>query len=437
MVPVMNPAAPADGAPATRFSGIDRAAWTLLAGLTALNVLNFVDRQLVVTLAPLLMADLGLSRARIGLLIGVSFIAVFALSTQLAGAAADRARRPRLIAAGLALWSLGTALSATAQAFWHLALLRGLIGIGESVLVPASVSMLGDRFPRERFGLASGVLYAGVPVGFALSFALAGFIGPWLGWRACFLVLGGLGLVAVPAVLRLPEPPRETRLTIGGGAMTSGEHARALAHAILERPAIVLVSLAGAAFGFASGASQHTITWLVLERGLPYARAAFLSAAVLAPAGLAGSLAIGTLTDRFRRAHLGGRLPTLAILALVGLGAAAAFYLLPASAALFLPAWFLAQAFLMGWFGALVATLDELAPPALRASVVGFGLLVTNLIGVALGPWVTGLVGDRLGLGHGLLLSVAAGVLGVLLLIAADRKLSDATVLSPGAVTPA
>ena len=408
-----------------RPAGLDRASWALLAALTALNVLNFVDRQLVVTLAPLLSAELGLSRSRIGLLIGASFVVVFALSTQLSGVAADRARRPRLIALGLAVWSLGTALSATAGGFAQLAALRVLVGVGESVLVPASLAMLGDRIPRARLGFASGVFYAGVPLGFALSFVLAGVIGPWLGWRACFLLLGVLGLSAVPAVLKLPDPPRRTEPGHGEPAAAT-QRARALVRALLQRPVVVLVSLAGASLAFASAASQHTITWLVEERGLPYGRAAFLSAAVVAPAGLAGSVIIGALTDRFRRAYAGGRLLALALVAVAGLGSAAAFYVVPASSALFAPAWFLSQAFLLGWFGALLAGLAELAPDGLRASVLGFGLLTTNLLGVALGPWVAGLVGDRHGLGLGLLSSVGVGLLGPLLLIVADRWLRAA-----------
>jgi MFS family permease len=298
------------------------------------------------------------------------------------------------------------------------------VGVGEAVLAPTALSMLGDSVAASRLGFASGVFYAGIPVGFAASFALAGWISPWLGWRACFLVLGILGLLALPLVLRMEDPARRGAVAVAPPPLAV--QARALARALRERPAILAVSLAGGAFAFASAASQHTITWLVDERGLPYVRAAFLSAAVLAPAGILGNVLLGTLTDRWRAPRPGGRLRVLALLALPGLGGALAFYLLPTNSALFVPAWFLGQMFLMGWFGALAASLDELAPPGLRASVLGFGLLTLNLVGVALGPWVTGLIGDRASLGTGLLLSLAVGAAGTVILAATDRALARA-----------
>jgi hypothetical protein len=100
---------------------------------------------------------------------------------------------------------------------------------------------------------------------------------------------------------------------------------------------------------------------------------------------------------------------------------AAAFYLLPADSLLFYGAWFLAQAWILGWFGPVFAALDELAPPGRRATVLGFGLLVTNLFGVATGPWVAGIVGDRESLTAGLLVAVGVGFLAVVPLLWAAR----------------
>ena len=96
----------------------------LLATLTALNVLSYVDRQLIAALAPLLMEDLGLSRAQVGLLMGVAFMPVYAVGMLVAGVLADRGSRPRLIAVGLATWSAATALTGTASGFGTLAAWR-------------------------------------------------------------------------------------------------------------------------------------------------------------------------------------------------------------------------------------------------------------------------------------------------------------------------
>lgn len=381
----------------------------LVAALAALNVLSFVDRQLLVALAPLLIADLGLTRAQIGLLVGVSFMLVYAVGTLVVGVWADRFNRPRLISLGLIVWSLATALTSTASGMASLVGWRALVGVGEAALPATALSMVGDRVPARHLGLASGVFYAGIPVGYALSLAFSGAIGPRLGWRACFAALGVLGLIAALLVRRIEDPPRR------GGVSAAAADAPSAWSALRERPAILALTLAGVLLVYTSSASQHTIIWLVAERGFDFARAAFLSAGVVLVAGLAGSLAIGVITDRARRAHPAGRLTALAGVSCVGLLAALAFYSLEVGSWLFAVCWFLAQAFLLGWYGSLVAAVDERAPDGRRATVIGFLLLMVNLLGVASGPYVTGLVGDRMSLTRALQWSVAPGLVGALL----------------------
>ena len=391
--------------------------WGAVAALGGLNVLSFIDRQLLVALAPLLIRDLGLSRAQIGLLVGISFIGVFALGTLVVGVLADRWSRPRLVAGGLAAWSTATALTATATGFGTLAACRALVGIGEATLPASALSMVGDLVPPRRVGFANGIYYAGIPVGFALSFVLAGWIGPWLGWRACFLALGVLGVVAVSLVVRMADPPRRGA-SVQGEALGLGATFRAFLAAFAARPALPFVILGGTLLVYASSSSQHAITWLVEERGFAYPRAALLSAVLIATAGLLGNLGIGALTDRASRRHPGARLVALAALGALGLAAAALFYRLPPASAFFYPSWFLAQAWLLGWYGPLVAAIDEMAPPGRRAAVIGFSLLVVNVVGVSSGPYVTGLVGDRASLTAGLTWSLLPATLGALLLAA-------------------
>jgi MFS family permease len=166
---------------------------------------------------------------------------------------------------------------------------------------------------------------------------------------------------------------------------------------------------------YSSAASQHTITWLVAERGFDYARAAFAAAGVTLVGGLAGNVAIGLITDRARRAHPSGRLLALAGVSVLGLAAALAFYSVDSGSWLFVACWLVAQGFLLGWYGSLVAAVDERAPDGRRASVIGFLLLAVNLLGVASGPYFTGLAGDRLDLTRALQWSVAPGLVGALL----------------------
>jgi MFS family permease len=194
---------------------------------------------------------------------------------------------------------------------------------------------------------------------------------------------------------------------------TAGQVGRAL----LARPSLLLLILAGTLLVYASAASQHAITWLVEERGLTFQRAAFYSAAIVLVAGLAGNLGIGALTDRAWRQNPGARLVALAALGALGLAAALVFYRALPDSGLFLPAWLLAQAWLLGWFGPLLAAIDEMAPPGLRASVIGFALLLANGLGVGAGAYVTGLVGDRYDLTAGLSWSLVPAAVGVVLVV--------------------
>jgi MFS family permease len=393
---------------------VERGAWRLLAALAALNVLGYVDRQLVAALAPVLMAELGLSRADIGLLIGPAFVLLFGVGALVLGAAADRWRRPRIIASGLAAWSAATALTGTATGFATLAFWRALVGVGEATLPPTAVSMLGDRFPPSRLGFATSVYYAGIPVGFGCSLALAGWLVPRFGWRSCFYLLGVLGVGAVASVWRMADPPRRSLRAGAAGPELAGETtASRLRRAFADEPGLALLIAGATLLTYASASSQHLVTWLVHERGFAYSRAAYLASAVVLGAGLAGSLAIGAITDAAERRRAGGRLTAFALLGTVSLAATAAFYVAPAASPFFLAAWLVAQAWSLGWFGPILAAIHDRAPAGSRATVIGFGLAAVNLLGVGTGPWITGVIGDRAGLTAGLLASVAVGAVGL------------------------
>jgi MFS family permease len=395
----------------------ERGAWRLLLALASLNVLGYVDRQLVAALAPVLMAELGLTRADVGFLIGPAFVVVFALGTLVLGAAADRWRRPRILAGGLAAWSAATALTGAASGFATLVLWRALVGVGEATLPPTAVSMLGDRFAPSRLGFATSVYYAGIPVGFGVSLAVAGWVVPRFGWRACFFLLGVLGLAAVALVWRMADPPRRSPAAgaAGDGPAGAGSPARRVRLALAAEPSLPLLIAGATLLTYASASSQHVVTWLVQERGFAYSRAAYLAAAMVLGAGLAGSLALGALTDAAERRRAGGRLAAFVLIGVVSLAATGAFYLAPAASPVFLAAWLVAQAWTLGWFGPMLAALHERAPAGSRATVIGFALMVVNLVGVGAGSWVTGAIGDRAGLTTGLLWSVAVGAVGLAL----------------------
>lgn len=405
------PIAPDDVA-SERVSGT---AWRLLAFLTTLNVLNFVDRMLIASLAPLLIAELGLSKAQIGLLAGFGFVFFYTFVGLFLGLAADRWRRIPLVAAGLAVWSGMTALSGMARSFLQLALPRIFVGVGEATLTPAALSMLGDVFPGSRLAMATGVYYAGIPLGAGASLIAASYLAPRFGWRACFFILGVLGLLASAAMLLFREPERR-----GAGAAAAprerpslGQLVRDLAVSLKGRRQLVLTLLGGSLLCYGAGAALHAVTWLVQERGYAYPRAALLAGVIGVSAGFLGNLAGGTFGDWCARRRPNGHLWALIPMTLFFVPVGLLFYALTPGTPLFYACWFITSAGTSAWFGPLFAAIQELSPAHTRASTVAFALLILNLLGVGPGPLITGMIGDARGLSVGLLVSLGVVAMAI------------------------
>ncbi len=415
-----------DSAPPMRADGhvqaTPRSAFGLLALLTGLNVLNFVDRQLISSLAPLLIADLGLTRAQIGLLVGYAFVVLYTLVGLLLGALADRLPRLALIGCGLGVWSAMTALSGAARGFTQLAAARVLVGVGEAALTPAALGMLGDAFPPRRLGFVTGVYYAGIPLGTAASLLLAGWVAPRFGWSACFYTLGLLGLAAVSLLALVRDPPRRG----GRAAALSVRAGVAELRSLFGRSELLLVMLGGSALVYASAAALHSVTWLVQERGMPFAAAAYRAGFMAAAGGFVGNLVGGWVADQCQRRFRAGRLWSLVLFPLFFGPWTVAFLLASPSSPLFYVWWFVSATSFTAYFGPLFAAAQELAPPRTRSTALALTLLVTNLLGVGPGPWITGLIGDRFSLTAGLLVSVGVSVLGCVPLAIAARRAARA-----------
>ena len=238
--------------------------------LTLLNVMNFVDRQLLASFGNWIKPDLQLSNTEFGILTGLAFLLFYSVGGLFMGALADKYNRTRLIAIGLAFWSILTALSGAARGFVSMLIPRMLIGVGESMMTPTAMSLLSDRFPARQLGFASGFYYMGVPVGVAASLFVVAYLEPLLGWRGCFYLLGGIGVfLALIIVVFLKEPKRKQIVE------TSTEETRVsfkeilftLVNALKNSPALLMTIGGGVAFHFILGAATFEQLWFVEERG--------------------------------------------------------------------------------------------------------------------------------------------------------------------------
>ena len=379
--------------------------------LTLLNVMNFVDRQLLASFANWIVPDLGLTNTEFGLLTGLIFIFFYSVAGVFMGVLADRVNRTRLIAAGLALWSALTALSGMAKGFVSLAIPRLFIGIGESIMTPTAMSLLADRFPSSRLGFASGVYYMGVPIGVAASLFVVAYLEPLLGWRGCFYALGGVGLVLAAIMFFMKETPRKhetealakkeaEKADQSGEALTEIERPSVkemlatLVQAFRSSPALLMTVLGGVAFHFVLGAATFEQLWFVQERGFDRSEIAELSGWLAFAGGIAGNLFGGIGGDWFLRKTGMGRPMFLFWIMLILTPISLYYRVIDPTSLFFLFGIFIGYFQLGCFYGPTFATVQELVPPQIRGTLVAFYILSLNFFGLGLGVTGGGIVVD-------------------------------------------
>src|SRR5437588_4310130 len=178
-----------------------------LALLTALNLLNYIDRSVLNAVQPLIQDEFHVSDAQIGRLTTV-FLIFYTLAAPVMGPLADRYSRRLIVALGAFAWSGVTLLTAFVHSYDSLLIRHTLVGVGEASFVTISPTFVADLFPESRRGRVLGVFYLAIPVGFALGYLVGGYFGTRYGWRAPFLLAGVPGFVLGALVLLLPEPER-------------------------------------------------------------------------------------------------------------------------------------------------------------------------------------------------------------------------------------
>ena len=379
-----------------------REAYGLLVFLTLLNVMNFVDRQLLASFSNFIVPDLGLTNTEFGLLTGLIFLAFYSVAGLLMGTFADRYHRTKLIAMGVAAWSFLTAVSGMARGFVSLAIPRMFIGVGESILTPTSMSLLSDRLPFHRLGFASGFYYMGVPIGVGVSLLIVGYLGPLIGWRNCFYALGVIGLVLAGVMWSIRDPEREVQ-ALSARLEQSDEPAqnftaiiKTLAEALSHSPALVMTILGGVAFHFVLGAATFDQLWYVQERGFDRAEIAQLTGWIGIIAGISGNLFGGIGGDWLLKKTGMGR-PMFLFFVMVLLAPINIYYRLVEPESLWFWAGVFAGFFQLGCFyGPTFSTIQELVPQQIRATVVAFYILLLNLVGVAIGVTAAGIYIDHL-----------------------------------------
>ena len=367
-----------------------------LGVLTVAYVCNFVDRQILAILQESIKAELDLMDWQLGLLSGIAF-ALFYVSVGIPIARwADKGNRRNIVAIAIATWSFMTAISGLAQNYVHLLLARIGVAVGEAGGSPPAHSIISDLFPPHRRATALSIYSMGVYFGILCGFLIGGWVNDFYGWRMVFFVIGIPGILwALVVRFTLREPPRGHSENVGKvmDAPPIGEVLRLL----WSRKSFRHMSLASGLHSFVGYGLGHWIasyfirtyeltttgelaTWLGLITGL---------------AGGAGTFAGGYLADKCGRRDRRWYLWIPGLAALLAIPFFLLVYLLEAyhlALIVYIIPQFLAAMFI----GPTIAMTHGVVSLRMRALASSILFFVLNLIGLGLGPLLTGILSDVL-----------------------------------------
>ena len=425
---------------------------SVLLVLLLAYIFNFIDRQIIGILAVPIKAELGLTNTQLGLMGGLAFALFYSgLAIPIAWLA-DRKSRVNIIAGSVALWSLFTAACGLVQNFWQLFLARRGVGIGEAGGVAPSYALISDFYPKEKRGRALAFFSLGIPIGSALGIFFGGWIASHLDWRSAFLIVGLAGLpVALLVKLCIREPERGRFDRAEGTVPEAAPPLLTVAGVLARKWSFWLLSL-GAASGSILG--YGLIFWLPSFFGLSFDMAQMQPVMDLLPAWFTGGtdpnllrisvfygsiVLIGGVAGTWLGGWLGDR---------TGPGDPGSYARIPAicfaialpvfALGLFAPTlwlgWLLftiGQMLGLAWLGPVIAAVQHIVPPSMRATASASFLFINNLIGIGFGVFFFGFMSDVMGPAYGdqaLKFSILYGLgfyaLSALFYLLASRRLA-------------
>ncbi|RJP20611.1 MAG: MFS transporter [Deltaproteobacteria bacterium] len=358
----------------------------LLAFLTGINLLNYMDRYVIAAVLEPMGRELSLSDAELGWVQPV-FIYAYMVAAPVFGALADRFHRPRLVAAGIALWSIATAGAAFAGGFAGILVTRALVGVGEAAYASLGPAILSDCYPERERARSFTWFYLAIPVGSALGYAVGGVAAQAWGWRAAFLVAGFPGLILAWRMTRTADPPRGAMDTLEDRMAGSSFPARV--RNLFSNRIWLACTMSYTAYTFAMGAlSTWAPTLLQRAHGASPGRAGIVFGGLAVVTGIAGTFAGGILTSRLQ-----GRFPDAGVwisgLTLIGAAPVVAFAIAAPTPGTAYAAFFFGMLLLFCNTSPVNALAVSCVPASIRATGVAVNVFLIHLLGDALSPeWV-------------------------------------------------
>lgn len=368
--------------------------------LFTVNLLNYIDRQVLFAVFPLIKAELSLSDTALGLL-GSGFMVSYMASAPVIGWFGDRYGRVKLAGLGLSLWSVATAATGMAGRYNTILASRATVGIGEASFGTVSPGLISDYFSKERRGRVLSFFYLAIPVGSAIGYVIGGIIGQTFGWHSAFYMVALPGLVLSVPLFLLREPRR------GATEKDANLSVPRPADYILlfKNRSFVIATLAMAAMTFAMGGlAQWVPTFLYRMHGQSIAAGNALFGTITIISGIAGTLTGGWLGDRFQKRSGKGYLMVSGMGFLAGTPIAV-YAIVSSSLTGCLIAIFFAEFFLFFNTGPLNTTIVNVTSPSVRAMAFAVNIFFIHALGDAVSPAMLGRLSDIWGLRTALLIA--------------------------------
>ncbi|MBP6004728.1 MAG: MFS transporter [Pyrinomonadaceae bacterium] len=363
--------------------------WYALGLLMVVYVLNFLDRSIIYILFPLIKKEMAFSDTQLALLGTTSFVIFYTVLGIPFGRIADRGSRTRIIAIGVAVWSLFSGLTAFAGDFWTLFACRVMVGVGEATLGPAAISLLSDYFPASRRATVTSIYSMGIAIGAGLAALLGGSLSSY-GWRTAFMIVGFPGILFAVMVFLLREPARTA--DVAGDKNYSSTDWRKL----LSNRAFIFLCLGYALLGLATNnLSIWGATFYSRLHKFDLATIGFWGGTLTLLAGIPATLFGGAAADWFKLRGY-GRMFYGAMLSLISVP----FWLLlivTDNVYLILLANGVLLAAALGWLGAAAADVTEITGVNLRGLGIAIYFFSVNIAAYLIGSNLIGYLSDRFG----------------------------------------
>ena len=385
-------------------------AWYALALLMVVYILNFLDRTIIYILFPLIKKEMAFSDTQLALLGTTSFVIFYTILGIPFGRMADKGSRTKIIAVGVAVWSLFSGLTAFANDFWTLFFCRVMVGVGEATLGPAAISLLSDYFPPLKRATVTSVYSMGIAIGAGLAALLGGSLSQY-GWRTAFMIIGFPGIALAVLVFFLKEPERTGTVSQlielpDSDTSASSRFSRSIAatkallkaiRGLLANKTFVLLCVGYALLGLATNnLSIWGATFYSRLHKFDLPTIGFYGGILTLVAGIPATLFGGAIADKFRQRRPGGRMFYGALLSLISVP----FWLLlifTDNVYLILLANFVLLAAALGWLGAAAADVTELAGVNLRGLGIAIYFFSVNIAAYLIGSNLIGYLSDRFG----------------------------------------